>query len=137
MNAKFIGIGTVAGGLVLLVVTFLADAIAQLITPYDFLSIGGMRAMDDPVMGLFFLYPFIFALMAAFVFDLVQSAIPGDWTKKGLLYGGILFILVVIPNMIVIFSSMVYPTGFYTSNILAGIIGYPLIGLIFAKVYGH
>lgn len=135
MNAKFIGIGTVAGGVLLLVVSFLADAIAQLVTPYDIFSIGDMRAINDPMMGLFFLYPFIFALMAAIVFDLVQSALPGDWTKKGLLYGGILFILVVIPNMVVIFSSMTYPAGFYTSNILAGIIGYPLIGLIFAKTY--
>jgi len=54
MYMKAIGIATIAGGFILLVLSFIADAIAQLITPYDIFSIGGVRAMDDPVMGLFF-----------------------------------------------------------------------------------
>jgi len=135
MHVKPIGIATVAGGIILLVVSFIADAIAQLVTPYDIFTIGGMRAMDDPIMLLFFLYPFIFALIAAVVFDLIQPALTGDVRHRGLLYGVILFIIVIIPNMWVIFSSMTYPTGFYISNILTGLIAYPLMGILYAMIW--
>jgi hypothetical protein len=135
MHLKPIGIATIAGGIILLAVTFIAEAIAQLITPYDIFAIGGMRAMDDPIMSLFFLYPFVFALIAAVVFDLIQPALTGDACHRGLLFAVILFIIVIIPNMWVIFSSMTYPLGFYVSNILTGLIAYPLLGILYVRIW--
>lgn len=93
-----------------------------------------MRPPDDPVMVLFFLYPFLFAFIAAFVFEVVKGSLNGSRDKKGLLFGAILILLVLIPNMLVIFFSMTSPAGFYLSNILSGVIGYPVLGIIFGRV---
>jgi len=73
--------------------------------------------------------------MAALVFDLIQKSLSGDAGHRGMLFGGILFLLIIIPNMLVIFSSMTYPLGFYLSNILTGLIAYPLIGFVFVKIW--
>ena len=130
-------ISGIAGGIWLLFITFLSDYIAVLVAPYNIFDIGGMRPPDDPIMALFFLYPFLFAFIAAFVFELVKGSLNGSRDKKGLLFGFILILLILIPNILVIFSSMTYPAGFYVSNILSGIIGYPILGIIFARVMGE
>ena len=130
-------ISGIAGGIWLLFVTLLSDYIAVLVAPYNIFDIGGMRPPDDPIMALFFLYPFLFAFIAAFVFELVKGSLNGSRDKKGLLFGFILILLILIPNILVIFSSMTYPAGFYVSNILSGIIGYPILGIIFARVMGE
>ncbi len=92
--------------------------------------------MDDPVMMLYFLYPFVFAFAAAFVFDIVQGSLTGkNRTQKGVFYGGLLFIVVTIPSVFVMASSMTYPIGFYVAQVLEGIIGYPVLGAIFAWLW--
>jgi hypothetical protein len=124
----------IAGGIWLLFLTFLSDYIAILVAPYNIFDIGGMRPPDDPVMAFFFLYPFLFAFIAAFVFELVKGSLRGSRDKKGFIFGVILILLVLVPNILVIFSSMTYPAGFYISNLLSGIIGYPILGILFARV---
>jgi uncharacterized membrane protein YraQ (UPF0718 family) len=119
-----------SGGIVLLIGVFIADAIAQLVAPYTITELGGMRTVQDPVMMLFFFYPVIFGLIAAVVWDAIRPAFTGTDLQKALQYAGILFILVVIPNTIVIWTSMTYPIGFHLSNILAGLICYPVIGYV-------
>lgn len=119
-----------SGGVVLLVVTFIADAIAQVIAPYNLFELGGMREIQDPVMMLFFLEPFIFAIIVAIVWSIIKSSIKGSDIQRTLRYAGILFILVVVPNSFVIFSTMTYPVGFHISNILTGIISYPVIAYL-------
>jgi hypothetical protein len=130
LNLKQILVSGITGGSVLLVVTFLADAITQVIAPYDMFAIGGMRAITDPVMILFFLYPFIFAIIVAIVWSCIRDSFSGTDRKKAVRYGGLLFLLIIIPNTWVIFSSMTYPLGFHISNILTGIIAYPILGYL-------
>jgi len=31
---------------------------------------------------------------------------------------------------------MTYPAGFYLGNILFGIVGFPLLGILFARIWG-
>lgn len=136
MKTKNIIISTIACGLLLLVLSFAMDFIAQLIAPYSIFDIGGMRAIDDPIMSFYFLYPFVFALMAAIVFDMVGDSIKGPTEgHRGMIFGLILFLLVIIPNMWVIFSTMTYPAGFYVSNLLVGIIAFPLMGFLYVKIW--
>jgi hypothetical protein len=49
------------------------------------------------------------------------------------MYGVLLFVLVTIPSMFVMISSMNYPVGFYITPVLEGAIGNPVLGIIFAK----
>jgi hypothetical protein len=136
MRLKNILAGGIAGGFVLLVLVTIFSELSVLVAPYNIATLGGMRAMDDPVMMLYFLYPFVFAFAAAFVFDIVQGSLTGkNRTQKGVFYGGLLFIVVTIPSVFVMASSMTYPIGFYVAQVLEGIIGYPVLGAIFAWLW--
>ena len=136
MKWKNIVISAVAGGVVFLVVALLADYISVLISPYSIMDIGGMRSMDDPVMALYFLYPFVFALTSAVVFDFVRDSIKGESTfHRGAMFGLFLFLLITIPEFFLLYSSMTYPVGFYISMFLTGIIAYPLMGMVYVKIW--
>jgi hypothetical protein len=63
--------------------------------------------MDDLIMIMFFFYPFVLAFAAAGVFDIVQGSLTGAPTYKGVMYGVLLFVLVTIPGMFVMISSMI------------------------------
>ena len=130
---KTLAIPGLAGGLLYLILTFVADLLAQLIAPYSIFDVPGMREMNDPVMMLFFLYPFVFAFIAAWIWTIIRGSFPADPVQGGVRYGAVLFLLIVIPNMWVIFTSMTYPTGFYLSNIISGLIAYPVIGYLNAR----
>jgi hypothetical protein len=135
MNAKNILIAGSAGGAVLLFLLMIFSTLSTIIAPYDIAKLGGMRAMDDPIMIMFFFYPFVLAFAAAGVFDIVQGSLSGAPFNKGVMYGVLLFVLVTIPSMFVMISSMNYPVGFYIVQVLEGAIGYPVLGIIFAKIW--
>ena len=135
MDLKKILIGGIAGGILLFIAQFAFSMIGNLISPYDVFAIGGMRARDDPVMLLFFAYPFVLSFTSAIVFDRVKAALGGSCTGPGLTFGLILFLLVTVPGMFVIFSSMNYPPGFYIGNLFVGIIGFPAVGLLYARIW--
>ena len=138
MHGKKILIAGIAGGILLFIVQFAFSSLANLVAPYDIFSIGGMRARTDPVMLLFFAYPFVLSFASAIVFDRVKAALadarPG---LAGLTFGLILFLLVTVPGMFVTFSSMTYPPGFYIGNILFGIIGFPAVGILYARLWSR
>lgn len=133
IHSKNIMIAGISGGVVLLMVTFIADAIAQIIDPYDLFALGGMRAIHDPLMSLYFLYPFVFAIIAAIVWTIIRSSISGTIHRQAITYAIILFLLVIIPNIWIMVTTMTYPVGFYLSNIFCGIIGYPILGYLNAR----
>jgi hypothetical protein len=91
-----------------------------------------MRRAIDPVMMLCFAYPLVFSFTAACVYAPVRAALPGDYLRKGLVFGCILILLVLVNNVFVIFSSMAYPPGFFIELILNGLISYPLLGILFS-----
>ena len=136
MDGKKILIGGIAGGILLFVAQFAFSMVGNLIAPYDVFAIDGMRARDDPLMLLFFAYPFVLSFTSATTFDRVRAALKGSRCGPGLSFGLILFLLVTIPGMFVIFSSMNYPPGFYIGNFLVGIIGFPAVGMLYARIWG-
>jgi hypothetical protein len=133
MNVKNIFITGITGGFILGIASIVADTIVQIISPYDIFKIGGMRAMNDPILMLYFLYWFVFAFITAIVWSYIRESFIGSTKDKALKYAGILFLLVIVPNIWVMASSMTYPLGFYISNILSGLIGYPCLGYLNAR----
>ena len=92
-------------------------------------------------MLLFFAYPFVLSFASAAVFDRVKGAFGAGGPAcccggPGLTFGLILILLVTVPGMFVISSSMVYPAGFYIGNILFGLIGFPALGMLYARIWG-
>lgn len=135
MNAKNILAGGFIGGIVLLAVNFVISALVALVAPYDVLALGGMRSVEDPLMLFFFAYPFVLSFAAAIVFDLVKDALPGQAGSKGAIYGAALILLYTLPSVFITFTSMNYPAGFYLETLLFGVVGFPLIGAIYAMIW--
>ncbi len=106
----------------------------MLIAPFDIFQIGGMRTPNDPVMMLYWLSPFVFSLASAILFSVINKSLEGSSTKRALTFAGLLFLIVIIPNMYLISTSMTNPLGFYIQNILAAAIAYPVIGFILVKL---
>lgn len=136
MDGKRILIAGILGGIVLFIVLFGCSYIANLVAPYDIFALGGMRAMNDPIGVLFFAYPFVISFAGAIVFDMVKDALkPRCCGGAGLQFALILILLVMVPGMFAIYSSMTYPAGFYLGDILFAIIGFPLFGIICARIW--
>jgi hypothetical protein len=84
LDGKKIVPAGIVGGVVLFVLLLGTNILMNLIIPYDIALFGGMKAMEiDPVMLLFFLYPFVPALAAAWEYDRIKSTFSGSVTKKG------------------------------------------------------
>jgi hypothetical protein len=134
MNIQRVMVRGIAGGFGLLILQFLFSSIGQWITPYDIFSLGGMRAIDDPIMLFFFAYPFVFAIAASILYGAMEKCLPPEMPARGIRFGLLLFGIFTIPNIFVIFTSMDYPLGFHVGNFLLGIIGYPALGILFAAL---
>jgi len=141
MDCKKILVSGIAGGILLLVLQLAFSWIGNLVAPYDVFAIGGMRQVTDPLMNLFYAYPFVLSFAAAVVFNRVKGSLGcgGDGcpcSGPGFSFGLILILLVTVPSLFVIFSTMTYPAGFYIGNILFGLIGFPVLGMLYARIWG-
>jgi len=96
-----------------------------------------VRDPTDPILTLYFAYPFLLALLSSIVFDIVERALEGTILQRGMRFGLILVLLITFPSLFVIFSSMDYPPGFYIANFLTGVIGFPLLGCLYAWIWAR
>jgi hypothetical protein len=131
---KFI-VSWVLGSILLYITLFLVSAVTMLIAPFNIFDVGGMRSSDDPVMILYFFYPILLALITTFVFSIVRGALKGSYIGKGLVFGGILFLLLTVTSGFIIITTMQYPAGFYIDMVLNGLISYPLLGILYATIW--
>jgi hypothetical protein len=130
LHPKKIVLAGILGGILLLATSIIFSSVATILSPYYIFDIPGMRPITDPIASLFFLYPFVIAFVSAILFDILHPVLKGGTARKGMVFGYLLFILIVIPSQFVVFSSMYFPAGFYIANLLNGIIGYPLFGIL-------
>jgi hypothetical protein len=135
MHVKNIVTGGIAAGFLLFTLMVVSGFIVNLFLPANMSQYGGMRAMTDPIMNLFYFYPFVIAFAAAIVFDCIRECLKGDQVRKGLMFGGILLMIMTIPSLYVMFTSMTWPLDFYISTGLWEIVAFPLMGIIFAKIW--
>jgi hypothetical protein len=73
-NAKKIFVSGIAAGIVILLVGSIVNYLVQFVFPYNIFELGGMRSIDDPLMMLFFLHPFVLAFALAVVYSFVQGS---------------------------------------------------------------
>lgn len=135
MNGKNIVIAGFVGGIVMLLLMALSGYLVNLVLPVGINQYAGMRPMNDPVMNLFYLYPFVIAFATALVFDIVRCCLNGSAVQKGLMFGGILLAVMTVPSLYVMYTSMTWPLDFYVSTAIWEIVSFPLIGVMYAKVW--
>jgi hypothetical protein len=135
MNAKNIVIGGISAGFTLLILMVVSGFLVNLVLPADISQYGGMRVMNDPIMTLFYLYPFVVAFATATVFDLVKGCLNGTQTRKGLIFGTMLVCIMTIPSLYVMYTSLAWPVDFYISTGIWEIVSFPLMGILYARIW--
>ena len=134
MNLKKVLVSGVAAGIVMMVVSLIANFVIQLFWTYDILSLPGIRGMNDPLMMLFLVYPLILGIIMAAVYQAVQPLLKQDWVKNGQQFGVMIWLLVGFTSGLMVVSSMNYPFGFYVDAFISSFI-YLLAGsLVIAKL---
>lgn len=124
------------GGIFLLIATMVIGMIMGALFGYDPTSLPGVRSVNDPIMWLFFLQPFVMAGAASIVFEMVKTVLKGNAQQKAIQFGWLLFVVVAIPSLFLLITSMNYPIAFYIDNILYQIIGFIGLGKILVKMDG-
>ncbi len=122
----------IASGAVFLVLTFAFSYLVQAVLPYDVLSLGGMRSVGDPLMALFFLYPFVIGFAIAYLYKYVN--LKGSYMEKGRKFGLLMWLVYGIPSTFVIYTSMNYPIGFSISMLFGDLLGFLAAGIVIAKI---
>ncbi|HEX3000805.1 MAG TPA: hypothetical protein VHN82_00300 [Methanoregula sp.] len=135
MNTKNFFIAGITGGIVLSLLMVVSGFLVNLLIPTDLSQYGGMRSMNDPVMTLFYLYPFVIAFATAFLFDIVNGILEGTLVRKGLRFGGLLIAIMTIPSLYVMYTSMTWPMDFYISTAIWEIVSFPLVGILYARIW--
>ncbi|HZK30412.1 MAG TPA: hypothetical protein VFC43_04150 [Methanoregula sp.] len=135
MNVKNIAVSGFLAGILILILMVVINVLVNAVIPTDMGRYGGMRDSDDLVMILFFFYPFVVAFTAAILFDAVRSSLTGTPLEKGLLFGALLLTIMTIPSLYVMITSMTWPIDFYISTALWEIISFPVMGILFIKIW--
>ncbi len=134
MNAKKVIIPGLAAGIIALIVSQVMYMAIAAIFPYDVLKLGGMRAVDDPLMILFFVHYFILGLAIATFYDFAKKSFTGTATQKGITLGIMSWIIYSIPSGFLVFASMNYPIGFTVNSFLGGLVTMLAAGLTITAI---
>ncbi len=92
------------------------------------------RPWDDPIMMLFFLYPIILGFGLAWIWDKVKQLFTGSVLKKGINFGTIYFLVLVLPTFLINFSSFNLPFVMILSWGIMGAVNGFVAGFILAKL---
>ena len=124
----------IIAGIVILVVSTITSYFTQMLFSYNVLTLDGIRAVNDPIMMLFFLYPFVLGLAIAYLYDFAKTSFKGNALQKGVSLGFIAWIVSAIPSAFVVFTSMTYPMGFTVDMVIGSLISMLVAGLVIAKL---
>ncbi|MFH1588387.1 MAG: hypothetical protein ABIA76_03565 [Candidatus Diapherotrites archaeon] len=128
---KFVISGILAG-IVLFIAMMVFGFIVQAVMPYNAMEFGGMRSVDDPLMWLFFVSPWITGFAMALVYPMIK--LDGSAAKKGIRFGLMVWVLSIIPSAFIVFTSMNYPLGFTLDQVFGNFFGLVAAGIIIAKM---
>jgi hypothetical protein len=100
----------------------------------DYQNTNIMRSWQDPLMSLFFLYPFVLGLALAWAWNKTKGLFKGNIWKRGLNFGFAYLIIATIPGMLISYSS--FPLSLMTiiSWTVSGLINATAAGIILAKM---
>ncbi|HCC22136.1 hypothetical protein A2480_00815 [Candidatus Uhrbacteria bacterium RIFOXYC2_FULL_47_19] len=100
----------------------------------DYYNTGVMRPWKDPIMSLFFLYPFVQGIILAWAWNKAKGLFTGTAMQRGMSFGFSIFLVATIPGMLVSYSS--FPLSLLTiiSWTVSGLVCITISGMIFAKM---
>lgn len=124
-----IGLATLVAGMIVSYLFMLAPSISS-----DYKNPAIMRQWQDPLMMLFFLYPFIFGLIMAWFWGKSKSIFKGSSWQRGTSFGLAIFLIATIPGMFITYTSMPYSLATVISWAVGGLINSLIAGWILARM---
>lgn len=134
---KIIIPGLVAG-LLMTIAMFILTPIYGLLIPglqAQYSNLNMFRAMEDPLMQAFFLYPFILAMALSWAWDKSKKLFKEK--KKccrGVHFGLTYWIIATIPGMYVTYTSFQVSLAMTLSWAISGLVYAMIAGMVFAKM---
>ena len=135
MKWKQILIGGVLAGIIIEIVNIIFNSLIQLIWAYNVFELGGMRTIDDPIMILFFVYPWILGFALAYIYSYFGKALDGNYIAKGWKFGLLMWVVVTIPSAFLVFASMNYPVAFTVNSVIPPFIYMLVSSIVIAKTF--
>lgn len=127
--------GLIAGVAILVVGLAITFGLQALLPAYaEEYKTALFRPWTDPLMMLFFAYPFIFGIVGAYLWDMVSGKFTGDYKRKAFEFARLYFIIATIPGMfmtITTFNLSFLMVGVWT---VTGFVEAYVAGLVFGKV---
>ncbi|MBI5413285.1 hypothetical protein HZA42_02985 [Candidatus Peregrinibacteria bacterium] len=123
------GIATLASGMALSFLFMKFPSIAA-----DYANANLIRPWKDPLMSLFFLYPFVQGIILAWAWNKSKSLFQGTTVNRGLKFGLSIWLIASVPGMLISYSS--FPLSLLTivSWLTDGLVNGFIAGMIFAKM---
>ena len=92
------------------------------------------RPFDDPLMMVYFGYPFILGFAAAYLWNLLEKQLSGNVTNKALQFAKIYFIIATIPGMFISYTSFQLSFLMIVMWSITGFAEAFVAGYVFAKI---
>ena len=92
-----------------------------------------MRPWTDPLMMIFFAYPFVLGLVSAYFWNLIEKNFIGGTMKKAFQFAKSYFIIATIPGMFISYTTFQISLLMVFSWTVLGFLEVFLAGVIFAK----
>ena len=91
------------------------------------------RPWSDPLMSLYFAYPFILGLGLAFFWNKTKEVFKGKGFNRAINFAGWYFLIAAIPGMLITYSSFPVSLGLIIIWTVSGFIEALVAGLVFDK----
>lgn len=92
------------------------------------------RPWTDPLMMIYFAYPFIFGLVSAYFWGIIEGRFKGDEVSKATQFAKLYFLIATIPGMFITYTSFQVSALMVVVWAITGFIEAFIAGYIFAKV---
>lgn len=95
---------------------------------------GIFRPLNDPLMSLMFVYPFVIGMALSWLWAGVNKSMKGGMIAKGLQFGFGYWLIATIPGMFITYSSFDVSWMMIATWTISGLIDAMIAGLVFAKL---
>lgn len=138
---KKLVISTLAAGVVMLVVSLIAGYILSVIFPSlakEYTNPSLFRPWSDPIMSLFYLYPFILAAVLVILWDKTKKLVSGKTpTEKAVRFGLMYWLFTNTTGMFISYSTFPVSLTMVVSWSLSSLITILGGSLVIAKMVNH
>lgn len=130
----------IVAGIVMLIVGMVVSQLFGMVVPTlmaEYNNPNLFRPWDDPLMSLYFLYPFYLGIALAWVWDKVKLLVAaGGVLKRGATFGLAFFVVASFPGIFMTYSCHPYSLTMVISLWVGALVQLVCAGVVYARLNG-